>query len=111
MLNPDVAKQIDDQVARIEGQDAVKTRGKSRYLRKALTKVMNMSPTEFAAYEPKNGWEEAMARQRRRACMDNASSTTAIKAITELMGEKFDSKEKAEDTPATPGPVGIQLSN
>ncbi|HEV2399494.1 MAG TPA: hypothetical protein VGS27_21300 [Candidatus Sulfotelmatobacter sp.] len=111
MLNPDVKKQIDDVVGRIEGQESVRTRGRSRYLRKALTKIMNMSPAEFKDYEPKNGWEEAMAHQRRMMLKENGSSTTAIKAATELMGEKFDSKEKAEESPAVQGPVGIQLAN
>ncbi len=112
--NPDINAQINDTIARIEGEEAVKARGRSRYLRKAATKIMNKK--SVADYEPENGWEEAMKNVRSLATKPNGTAVTAVKCLAEIMGEKFDPKEKAEEdkaaaAQAAQGPVGIRLAN
>ncbi len=101
---PNIDKMMTIAIENAEGA-IYKVRGRSRYLRKALTYVNGKSPEEFKAFEPRNGYEEAMANLRAMSCKRNGSAVSAIKTQAEILGEKFDPKEKPEKDEANVKPT------
>lgn len=65
-----------------------RTRGRSRYLRKALVRIFQMSPEDRKTYEPKNGWEEA-AKAHLDRCLALKGGTAAMAFMLIALGEKL----------------------
>lgn len=80
-----------------------RTRGKSRYIRKALVKLGRMTPAEFASYKPLTMFEE-MARNivSKAAYSAKNDVSNALKQITEALGESAKASSQAKETDERP---------
>lgn len=88
--NENVFEQVQDQLPE-ENKSPFrdpKTRGKSRYIRKALTYVFGMSAEEFEKFEPRNGYEEAATALRKRTSASGQVGTAAFITLRDSIGEK-----------------------
>lgn len=64
-----------------------RTRGRSRYIRRALVKIFRMSPEERKRYKPADGFEEAALKHFDR-CMDATRGTASMAFLLTALGEK-----------------------
>jgi hypothetical protein len=100
--NPDVNDLI-EQANETLSDSKDRTRGKSKYIRKALVKVGRMSPKEFAAYEPKDMFEAmAMNIIGMAANGSKASAVSAVKEIKDALGENVKASSNAKETTDKP---------
>lgn len=81
------AEQPDDQPYRD------RTRGRSRYIRRALVKIFRMSPEDRKKYKPMDGFEEAAIKHFER-CLTDARGTAAMAFLQIALGEKASVVEK-----------------
>ena len=81
-----------------------KVRGKSRYMRKALVRILSLNKKEREAYEPRNGFEEAaLALFKVAATKETNAVVNAWKEIKETLGEQV--KTNWKDTADANSPV------
>jgi hypothetical protein len=79
-----------------------KTRGKSRYVRRAITYIFNLSPAEFAAFVPRNGYDEAAIALRKR-CADTKFGNAALTLLRDSLGESPAKNNMDKPSPQGPG--------
>jgi hypothetical protein len=65
-----------------------KVRGKSKYMRKAIVRILSLSKKEREVYEPRNGFEEAALALFKAATKDTSTGVSAWKEIKQTLGEQ-----------------------
>jgi len=104
--NENVFEQVQEQLPEEEQSPfRERTRGKSRYIRKALTYVFGLSKEEIEKFEPRNGYEEAALALRHRCALSGTAGNAAFSTLRDSLGEKV----REENTGKAAGGPGLTV--